>query len=381
MTEAISNTLASAQSILSDTYTSARRAVSSAPPNDAYLRWDAPGVEKPRPERTDEEAKARQIAEVMNRMQQRNFDKHRHAFRATHVKTQGIVKGQLHVLPDLPPHLRQGMFTQPGKTYDVAARYANEPVFLQEDQAPGPRGLSMKVFGVEGARLRSGGDDSTTQDFFFNNAPMLELTDIDTTLDIMTLREKYFDNPTQLSVAIKLRTDALKQNAPATLPNVNLIANEFFTQSAFRFGDFYGHMKLEPVGAGMQEKAAEKVSSGMDREVLKDWMFDWFQGKEAVYDFKVSTIRTQTLLRREEAQTANYFPHRFSSAQVPHTIPQKTAALYGMKPRRRIRLLRESSSRHKTRFHRKDECSGRIRCILARGDAWRLINLWAASIG
>ncbi|KAL8837851.1 MAG: hypothetical protein Q9170_002369 [Blastenia crenularia] len=31
----------------------------------------------------------------MNRVQKRNFDKHRHAFRVTHVKTQGIVKGPL----------------------------------------------------------------------------------------------------------------------------------------------------------------------------------------------------------------------------------------------------------------------------------------------
>jgi len=140
MTEAISNTLSSAQSVLSNTYTSARRALSSAPPNDAYLRWDAPGVETPQSARTDEDAKSHKIAEVMNRMQQHNFDKHRHAFRATHVKTQGIVKGELSVLTDLPPHLRQGMFAQPGKRYDVTARYANEPIFLQEDQAPGPRG-------------------------------------------------------------------------------------------------------------------------------------------------------------------------------------------------------------------------------------------------
>ena len=58
----------------------------------------------------------------------------------------GIVKGKLSILPDLPPHLRQGIFAEPGKTYDATARYANEPVFLQPDQAPRPRGLSMKVW-------------------------------------------------------------------------------------------------------------------------------------------------------------------------------------------------------------------------------------------
>lgn len=189
----------------------AKRALSSAPPNDAYLAWNAENVESPKP---DEEEKARQIGQTMNKMQQHNFDQHRHAFRATHVKTQGIVKGTLTVLSDLPRHLQQGLFKIPGQKYDVAARYASEPVFLQADQEPGPRGLGLRIFSVEGERLEGADPNATTQDFFFNNAPMIELTDIDTCLEIMQLREKYFDSPTKLSAATKLRTDAIKQSAP-----------------------------------------------------------------------------------------------------------------------------------------------------------------------
>jgi hypothetical protein len=188
-----------------------KRAISSAPPNDAYLHWDAPGVESPK---SDEEDKARKIGETMNKMQQHNFDQHRHVFRATHVKTQGIVKGKLTVLPDLPSHLQQGLFKIAGRSFDVAARYANEPVFLQADQEPGPRGLGLRVFGVEGERLEGADANAKTQDFFFNNAPMIELTDIDTCLEIMQLREKYFDSPVKLAAATKLRTDAIKQSAP-----------------------------------------------------------------------------------------------------------------------------------------------------------------------
>jgi hypothetical protein len=46
---------------------------------------------------------------------------------------------------------------------------------------------------------------------------MMELTDIDTCLEIMELREKYFDSPTKLATATKLRTDAIKQSAPGML--------------------------------------------------------------------------------------------------------------------------------------------------------------------
>ena len=48
-----------------------KRNVGSAPATDAYLAWNAPGVERVQ---DDEEAKARRIAETMNKMQGHNFD-------------------------------------------------------------------------------------------------------------------------------------------------------------------------------------------------------------------------------------------------------------------------------------------------------------------
>jgi hypothetical protein len=137
----------------------------------------------------------------MNKLQQHNFDQH---------KTQGIVRGKLTVLQDLPTHLQQGIFKTLRKMYDIAVRYANEPVFLQPDQEPGSRGMDLSMFGVEGERLSSADQDATTQDFFFNNAPMIELTDIDTSLETMELREKCFDSPTKLAAVTSLRTDVMK---------------------------------------------------------------------------------------------------------------------------------------------------------------------------
>jgi hypothetical protein len=101
----------------------------------------------------------------------------------------------------------------PGKMYNVAVRYANEPVFLQPDQEPGSRGMGLRMFGVEGERLPGADQDATTKDFFFNNAPMIELTDIDTWLEIMELREKCFDSLTKLAAATS------KQKAPGETDN------------------------------------------------------------------------------------------------------------------------------------------------------------------
>lgn len=320
-------------------YNDVKAALSTAPPNDAYLAWNAPGVEDIRP---DEEEIARQIGATMNKMQQHNFDQHRHCFRATHVKTQGIVKGKLTVPSDLPSHLRQGLFKTPGKTYDVAARYASEPVFLQADQEPGPRGLGLRVFGVEGARLPSADQSATTQDFFFNNAPMIELTDLPTCLEIMQLREKYFDSPLKLGAATKLRTDAIKQAAPFQLPNTNMISHSFYTQSAFRFGDYYGHISLVPVLDEMTSRN-QKVASGDSREQLRDWLVAYFHSNGAKYELKVrghDNATSTPLLMLDD---------RFNWAQTLRITPQRTAPLCGMKPLRLTRPSQLWSSRPRTR--------------------------------
>jgi hypothetical protein len=70
----------------------------------------------------------------------------------------------------------------------------------------------MKVFSVFDPRLPDG-QTSQTQDWFFNNASSIELIDIDTALEIMSLREKHLDEPNTLGLELRLRTDAMKQMA------------------------------------------------------------------------------------------------------------------------------------------------------------------------
>jgi hypothetical protein len=145
------------------------------------------------------------------------------------VKTLALVKGEMRVHEDLPTHLQQGIF-HPGSTYPVMARFANEPSFVLPDNTNAPRGLGMKVFGVQGERILSDQSGLETQDFLFNNAPMVELTDVKTTLEIQRLREKYFDNPTQLKLELVKRSDRSKQLAPGTLPNTYLLGSTMYSQ-------------------------------------------------------------------------------------------------------------------------------------------------------
>ena len=65
-----------------------------------------------------------------------------------------------------------------------------------------------------------------------------------------------------------------------------MISHSLYSQSAFRFGDWYDHMVLFPVLDGMKNRAG-KVKSSDSREVLRDWLSEYFAQDGAKYELKV----------------------------------------------------------------------------------------------
>ena len=74
------------------------------------------------------------------------------AERGVHAKSHGIVLGELRVHDGLPPSLAQGLFAKPA-TYPVVMRLSTIPGDLLDDRVSVPRGVALKVVGVEGERL------------------------------------------------------------------------------------------------------------------------------------------------------------------------------------------------------------------------------------
>lgn len=252
------------------------------------VKWDDPKVE---PEVADEDAKIKELHVVINRVQQHNFAHHRHGFRATHVKTQAIVKGSMTVHSDLQSHLAQGLFARGGEEHPVGIRFANEPSFLTDDKAPGPRGCGMKVFDVDGSFLASEGEKSHTQDFTFNNAPLLELTDLPTTLEIVKLREAYFDDKEGLTAQLEKRKDKDLQFAPAGLPNQHFLSYVMYSQSAYRYGEHVAKYALFPTGNFQQELEKQKIDDKSDFDQHSIWLRDYFKQHDAEYDFRIQLCR------------------------------------------------------------------------------------------
>lgn len=97
------------------------------------------------------------------------------------------------------------MFAEPG-TYDVIMRYSSLTPKLVPDNVPAPRGVGLKIFGVKGDKIW--GEDKDTQDWTFNNYPILELRDPKTTYDIADSLERNWNELPKFAEEQSKRVDA-----------------------------------------------------------------------------------------------------------------------------------------------------------------------------
>lgn len=89
-----------------------------------YIRWDADGVESIPPNEKDDIEK---LVGKIKETQRQFYEKNGHCFGGTHARTQGIAKGTLSVLNDLPDHLKQTEIFSNGGEYPIVCRYSSEP--------------------------------------------------------------------------------------------------------------------------------------------------------------------------------------------------------------------------------------------------------------
>ena len=139
----------------------------------------------------DEERLTAEILEIMATTNRRAFERHRHAVRDAHAKSHGFLKGEL-IVHELPSHLRQGLFARPAN-YPVVIRLSSAPGDIHSDTIPAPRGMAIKVIGVEGERLLPE-DQGHNQDFLLVNIPTLSFGTIGKYRQLISLLEKNAQN-------------------------------------------------------------------------------------------------------------------------------------------------------------------------------------------
>ena len=164
------------------------------------------------------------------------------------------------------------MFSKPGE-YDVIMRYSSLTPKLVPDNVPAPRGIGMKIFGVEGEKIW--GEDKKTQDWTFNNYPILELRNPVATQEIAESLEKNWNQLDKFAEYLKGRDDAEVACRPASIPNVHseylqkcpdktnvsVMSTPEYSQTPYRHGDYIAKYGVFPHGEAQKAREKELIKS------------------------------------------------------------------------------------------------------------------------
>ena len=88
------------------------------------------------------------------------------------------MKAEVSVLAGLDPALRQGVFAEPGKTWQAMMRLSNGNAYPQFDSARDARGMAIKLLDVPGDKLLSSKATAANQDFVMFNHPVFFVRDV-----------------------------------------------------------------------------------------------------------------------------------------------------------------------------------------------------------
>ncbi len=111
----------------------------------------------------------------------RIVDQHRdntRYLRDAHAKAHGCLKAEVQVLTDLAPDLRQGVFSEAGKTWQATLRLSNGNAYPQFDSMRDARGMALKLLDVPGTQLLKDRQGRGEQDFVMFNHPNFFVSDV-----------------------------------------------------------------------------------------------------------------------------------------------------------------------------------------------------------
>jgi hypothetical protein len=252
-----------------------------------YVRYRE-DLERPFP---DEEELVRRIVGAMERANRQVATKHRHGLRDAHAKSHGILAGELRIEPDLPAHLAQGLFAAP-RTYPVIVRFSTSPGDLRSDRVPDPRGMAIKVIGVDGPRAIE--DGATTQDFLLVNHPTLPFGTVGAYVKLQKVLERQHrqsdlrQRSTRLvaRVLTRLRFPLPRIAEVLATPNHHILGETFHSMAALRYGDHVAKISAAPLSEDVRALTGRPVGRRAGDSTLRDLVADFFARHSAEYELR-----------------------------------------------------------------------------------------------
>ena len=282
----------------------------------------------------DEKETQQKIVDVMTKGMELAREKYGRSVRVSHAKAHALLKGTLTVPDGLPPELAQGMFARPG-SYEVLVRMAQQPGELLDDsKLSTDRGMSVKVLGVRGPKLE--GHTADTQDWVFDVGKQFNA---DGVKEFLQSFKPNAEIAPKLSDTVKGAVSTAARTANAALntvganseklafyghPVVHPASEEYFSQAAFRYGDYVAKLGFFPVSPGLKQ-LQEQPFDPKTPDALREAMNEFFRTNPAEFEMRVQLNVGLDTMPIEEAQ-AKWSEEESQYRTVARlTIPAQTA--------------------------------------------------------
>jgi hypothetical protein len=321
----------------------------------SYVRFQ-PDLEQPVP---GEEELVRDVVAAMLKANQQVAAKHRHGLRDAHAKSHGVLAGELHVQPDLPDHLAQGLFAKP-RTYQVIVRLSTAPGDLRSDQVPVQRGFAIKVLGAPGPRAIE--DGLRSQDFLLVNHPTLPFGTIGEYAKLQNLLEGQPRQSDQqlkaLGLAARMANGALARlrrpipPAVETLAAANnhILGETFHSMAAMRYGDHVAKISAAPASSNVKALSGKPVDAKLGESALRELVTDFFATSSAEYVLRAQLCTDIDRMPVEDASVL--WPEELSPHQAVATLHLPAQDAYSDARRRYADDVLSFSPWHALEAHR-----------------------------
>jgi hypothetical protein len=182
--------------------------------------------------------------------------------------------------------LAQGLFAQPG-TYPVIMRLSTTPGDILDDSISTPRGLAVKVLGVNGERV-AGSERDTTQDFVLVNGPVFSAPNASGFLRSLKLLEpttSKMEGLKKLTSAVARGAEAVVEAAGGQSPTLtsfggqqehHILGETFYSQTPFRFGKYIAKIGIFPVSPELTALYKLPLTNNGEPNMLRNVVVEFF---------------------------------------------------------------------------------------------------------
>ena len=245
----------------------------------------------------DEDGITSGLSDTMLGISQTVFKDTGHARRSVHAKCHGILRGEVEVLDGLPEPLAQGLYARPGK-YPVLIRLSTTPGDMLDDNISTPRGMALKIIGVDGERL-PGSEGANTQDYVLGNSPAFNVSNAKTFLRNI----KVMAAPTDKADGLKKIFSSISQTAEAALEKVgvqsatlttfagqaktHILGDTFYSQAPLLHGAYAAKLCVSPMSAAMVALSEAKLDLSGKPDGIRESVREFFTTQGGQWEVRV----------------------------------------------------------------------------------------------